>query len=103
LKRGLRNAADTRQGLSPKPQSADSKEIIGMGEFAGGVTGESQRQILSVDATAVVHNPNQVHAALLDFDVDPRGSGIHGVFQKLLHHARRPFDHFSCGDFGDDV
>jgi hypothetical protein len=67
-----------------------------------GVASESQRQVFRQDAAAVVHDPDEVGAALFDLHVDALAPGVHGVFQEFLNDAGGPLDHFAGGDLGDD-
>ena len=56
-------------------------------QLAGGVAGERQRQVVGVDAAAVVDDADQFGAALLEVDVDAGGPGIDGVLEQLLDDA----------------
>ena len=60
-----------------------------------------QRQLIGGDSAAVIDHAHQFHAPLHYRDIDPRGPGIDGVLQQLLHDARGPFDDFAGGDFVD--
>src|SRR5947208_7592958 len=42
LERDLGNAADGRQRLAAEAERADAKEIVGLAQFARGVTGEGE-------------------------------------------------------------
>ena len=99
----LRHAADRGQRFAAKAERADAEEIVGVVQFAGGVAGKGQRQIVGVDAAAVVDDANQFDAALLDFDIDARAAGVNGVFEQFLDDAGRPLDDLASGDLGDDV
>ena len=66
------------------------------------MAGEGQGQVVGLDAAAVVGDADQLGAALLDLDVDAAAAGVHGVFEQLLDHARRPFHDFARRDFGND-
>ncbi|MCY1259446.1 hypothetical protein D9M68_187560 [compost metagenome] len=59
---------------------------------------QGQRQVVGGNAAAIVAHPQQLHAALLHFDVDAPGTGIQAVFQQFLDHRGRPLDHFAGGD-----
>ena len=50
------------------------------------------------DAAAVVTDPDEGHAAVLNFHCDSGGSGINGVFHEFLDHRGRAFHHFAGGD-----
>src|SRR5207253_1942901 len=70
--------------------------------LAGGVTGECQGQVVGQDTGTVVHDPDEVRAALFDFDVDAAAAGVHGVLKEFLDHAGGPLDDLARGDLGDD-
>src|SRR5437763_964903 len=88
--------------LAAEAQRADAEEVVGVFELAGGVAGERQRQVVGVDAAAVVRDADQFGAALLDLDVDAPAAGVHGVFEQLLDDAGGPFDDLASSDLGDD-
>ena len=94
---------DRGQGLAAEAQRADAEQVVGLGQFAGGVAGHGQRQLVGRDAAAVVDHADQFQSALLDRHVDPRGPGIDGVFHQLLDHAGRPLDHLAGGDLVDQA
>ena len=102
LQRDLGNAADRGQRFAAKAQGHYAEEILGVGQFAGRMAGEGQRQILGGDAAAVIHDADQLDAALLDVHIDAAAASIDGIFQQLLDHARWPLDHLAGGDLGDD-
>ena len=56
-----------------------------------------------MNAFAVVGNANQIHAAVHDINFDARRERIDAVFQQLLHHAGRTFNHFPGGYAVDNV
>jgi hypothetical protein len=62
-----------------------------------------QRQVVALDAAAVVGHPDQPAAALLQCHVDARGAGVEAVLDQLLHHAGRPLNHFARGEFVDQA
>ena len=55
-----------------KPSVRDAEQIVGVANLAGGVAGHGQRQLVGRDAAAVVDDADQLDAALLHRDVDPR-------------------------------
>src|SRR5207245_3492963 len=79
-----------------------AEKILRRRELAGRVAGEGERQVVRQDAAAVVHDADQLDAALFDVDVDPAAAGIHRIFQQLLDDAGRPFDNLPRGDLSDD-
>jgi hypothetical protein len=66
------------------------------------VAGEGQRQVVGLDAAAVVGHTDQVGAAPGHLDVDARGAGIDGVLQQLLDDAGRPLHDLAGGDLADE-
>ena len=102
LQRHLGDAADGGEGLPAEAEGADAEEIVRIVELAGGVAGEGQRQVVGVDAAAVVGDANQLDAALLHVHVDATGAGVEGVFEQFLEDAGRPFDDLAGGDLVDD-
>ena len=94
---------DRRQRFAAEAERADAKQIVGLANLARGMGRDGQQQLLGRDAAAVVHDADQFHAPLLDRHVDPPRAGVDRVFHQLLHHARRPLDHFAGGDLVDDA
>jgi hypothetical protein len=103
LERDLPDAGDRRQRFAPEPHRADPEQVVGGGQFAGGVLGERQRQVVRLDAAPVVRHADQFGAAGVQVDVDARRPGVDGVFEQLLDDGRRPFDHLAGRDLGDHV
>src|SRR5207253_1875888 len=101
LQGDLADAADRRQRLAAKTERLDAEQVVRIPQFARGVAGERERQIVGQDAAAVVDDANQLGAALLDVDVDARAAGVDAVFQQFLDDAGRPLDDFAGGDLGD--
>src|SRR5262249_59756732 len=87
LQRDLADAADGRQCFAAKAERADTEQIVGAVELAGGVAGEGERQIVRGNAATVVDDANEFGAALLDVDIDPCSARIHAVFEEFLYHA----------------
>ena len=66
------DAADRRQRLAAEAHRADAEQIVGLMELAGGMAGEGERQVVRLDAAAVVDDADQLRAALLEVDLDAR-------------------------------
>ncbi len=97
-----RDLGDRRQGLAAEAQGPDAEQVVGVGELAGGVGPEGQRQVVALHAAAVVGDADEVLAAALDGQLDPRRAGVDGVLQQFLDHAGRSLDHLARGDLVDD-
>ena len=90
--------ADAGEGLAAKAHGLDVVEIVLLLQLGGGVRGQGQRQVLEVDAAAVVDDLDEFAAALLDVHLDVPGAGVEGVLQELLDDAGGPFDDLAGGD-----
>ena len=90
--------ANARQSLTPKPERADAVKILGGPQLARGVGGDRQRQFIRLDATAVIDNADERDAPLFKVNINPRGSGVEGVFQEFLDDACRPLNDFAGGN-----
>lgn len=55
--------------------------------------------IFGTHAAAVVSDPHIRLAAVGDFYLNGRGSGINGILDELFDARRRPFDDFTGSDF----
>ena len=74
-----------------------------MSDFAGGVRGESQWQVLGVNSASVVSDSDELFPAIFDFYVDFFCACVEAVFQEFLNDAGGPFDDFAGGDSVDQV
>jgi hypothetical protein len=93
-----RHGADGRQRLTTKPQAHHLFKVFQVTNLAGGVTGQSQRQVIGRNAAAIVAHPQQLDAALLHIDIDAFGTGVEAILQQLLDHRGRALDHFTGGN-----
>ena len=69
--------------------------------LTGRVTPESFCQLRRFNAAAVVGHPDQVDAALPDFNGDRVRAGVNRVFNQFLDDVHRSFHDFACGDSVD--
>ncbi len=81
---------------------ADAEQVVGPADFAGGVAGDGQRQVVGVNPRAVVGDADQLGPPFEDVDFDAGGERIEAVFQQLLDDAPRTLDHFAGGNLIDD-
>ena len=93
-----RYAGNGSQCLAPETQRVDAVQVVRFFNFAGGVADEGRRDILGINAGAVIADLDQLYAAGLDADGDLRCTGVDGVFQKLLDHRCRALHHLTGGD-----
>src|SRR5690606_123282 len=77
-------------------------EVAEAGDLAGRMPRQRQRQFLLRNAAAVVGDAQEAHAAFFQMDVDTGGTGIETVFEDLLEHRGRAFNHLACGNLADE-
>ena len=88
---------------SPRnPMVAMVAEPLGVAQLGGGVALQGQQGVVRVHAGAVVGDPDQREAALLDVDGDGSSPGVEGVLAELLDHRGRPLDHLAGRDLVDE-
>src|SRR6185312_6785972 len=102
LQADLGDTADGRQRLAAKTQRVDAEEVVQVLQFAGGVAGEGQRQVLGSNTTTIIHNLDEVAAAAGHFHIDAHAAGVDGVFQQFLDDAGGPLDDFAGGYLIDE-
>ena len=78
-------------------------EVVDVLDFAGGVGGEGEDEIVGMEAAAVVAHADEFAAAVFDVDVDVGRSGVDGVFDDFFDHGSRAFDNFTGGDLVDEA
>ena len=90
--------ADGCQRLAPESHGDNVPQVLRGGDLGGGMTQERRRGILGTHAGAVVRDPHEGDAAVLDLHGDLRGACIDGVFHQLLDDGSRAFHHLAGGD-----
>jgi hypothetical protein len=93
---------DRRQGLAAESERGDRLQVVHRGNLAGGVAGDSQRQFVRGNATAVVADADQAHAAFLEIDVDAARTRIERVLDQFLDHGCRPLHDLAGRDLVDE-
>ncbi len=93
-----RHGADRCQCLTPETEAHHLFEVFQITNLAGGVTSQGQRQVIGGNTAAVITHTQQLDAALLDIDIDALGAGVEAVFQQLLDHRSRAFNHLTGGN-----
>ena len=84
---------------SPRnPRVAMAARSSAAGDLAGGMPLQAQPRVLRAHADAVVLDPDEPLAAVLDGDGDARRLGVDGVLDQLLDHRGRPLDDLTGGD-----
>src|SRR5690606_31673404 len=80
-------AADRRdggEGFAAEAHRADAEQVVGGFDLAGGVAGDGQREVVGVNAFAVVDDADELGAAVGDVDLDARREGVEAVLKELL-------------------
>ena len=93
-----RHRRNGRQGLTAKSQRVHRFEVFNAVDLAGRMTRQSQRQIVAINASAVIANSDQPRAAGLHVNLDPGGSSIQAVFDRLFDNRGRALNHLARGN-----
>ena len=95
------DGGDGGERLAAEAECRDRPEVAVLCELGGGVAGQRQRQLVAAHAAAVVGDPDQPAAALLQRNLDGTRACVDGVLDQLLDHRRRPLDHLPRRDAVD--
>ncbi len=95
------HGGDRGQRLAAETERADRFEVGSRGDLAGRVARKRERQLLALDAAAVVGDDDAPDAARLEPDFDATGAGVERVFDQFLDHRGRPLDHLAGSDLAD--
>ena len=99
----LGNGGDRGQGFTPEAFGMQVKEILGRGDFRGGMPQETVAGIGRAHSAAVVRNLDQLSASLTDGDNNVCSRGIDRVFHELLYYRSGALHHFSRSNLVGDV
>ena len=95
------HGGDGSQSFAPEAQGADGLQVVLGAQLAGGVAEEGGGGLVGGNAAAVVGDPDQGHAPVLDLHRQLVRSGVDGVLHQLLHHGGGALDHFTgCDQVG---
>ena len=75
-----RHAGNGSQCFAAEAQRMDAVQVVRLFDFAGGMADEGCRDILGINAGAVIADFDQLYAAGLDADGNLRCTGVDGVF-----------------------
>ena len=64
---------------------------------------QGQRELIGLNAAAVIIDRDTAHTAFLDAQLDALRTGIDRVFEQLLDHRGRSLDHFAGRDLADQM
>ncbi|EEG24102.1 hypothetical protein EIKCOROL_01183 [Eikenella corrodens ATCC 23834] len=97
------HGGDAGQPFAAKTHAAHVFQILQRGDFAGGVAGEGEREVVGVDAAAVIGHADEADAAAGQLNLDAGGAGINTVFDDFFERGSGAFHHFAGGDLVHEV
>ena len=104
--RGEGEAGDGGDGgdrLAAEAERGDALDVVHVADLRRGVALEGEQGVLAVHAAAVVAHGDERASAGGDVDIDARGTGVEGVFEKFFQDGRGALHDLACGDFVGDV
>jgi hypothetical protein len=99
--RGARYRGDRRERLAAEAERRNRLEVDDGDDLRRRVARERERQVLALDAGAVVGHADPLDATAGNVDVDLRRAGIERVLEQFLERRRRPLDDLARGDLVD--
>ena len=93
-----RHGGDRRERLPAEPQRVDVAQVFGVADLAGGVTVQTEQNILADHAASVVGDDDATLSALLDGHPDGTRPRVERVLDQLLHHRSRALHDLAGGD-----
>ena len=94
----LRHGGDRGQRLAAESERMQRVDVVHRGDLARGVAVERHAGVDGRHAASVVHDLNQVLAAVAEVHLDRAGSGVDGILHHLLDHRRGAVHHLARGD-----
>ena len=94
---------DRGQRLAAEPQTPYALEILERGDLAGRMPFECETDFVRGNAAAVVADPDQRRAAMIELDLDARRVRVERVLHEFLDDRRRPLDDLAGGDLTDEL
>ena len=93
-----RDGADGSERLAAETEGARALEVLEAGDLAGGEAREGERQVVPLDAAAVVDHPQPPHSAIDKVHGDRAGAGVEAVLEQLLQRRGGPVDDLARRD-----
>ena len=100
---GLGHRGDGGQRLAPKAHGVDRFQIVQIGDLAGGVAAQGDRQLLGRNARTVVFHRNQAHTAREQAHGDLRGARIERVVDQFAHGGSGALHHLTGRNLTDQL
>ena len=95
------DGGDAGQPFTAETHAGNVFQIGKAGDFAGGVPGERERQVVGMDAASVVAHEQAFDAAAVQFHLDFGRPRVYAVFDDFLQGIGGAFHHLSGGDLVD--
>ena len=83
------------QRFAAKTERRDRREIGRRADLARRVPLQAKQRVVAVHPAAVIDHADERNAAAPDDHLDLARAGVDAVLDQLLHHRRRPLDHFA--------
>jgi hypothetical protein len=99
--REARHGRDRGERLAAKAHAGHALQVFQRLDLARGVARERERQLVPVEARAVVVHLHALRAALVERHLDLGGARVERILEQLLQHRGGPLDHLACGDLAD--
>ncbi len=94
----LRHGGDRGECLAAEAEGAQGVEVVGRADLRGGVAVEGEACVDGRHAAAVVHDLDELLAAVAEVDLHAAGPRIDGVLHHLLDDRGGAVDHLAGGD-----
>ena len=99
----LRHGRDRSERLAAEPERIEGVDVFDGSYLAGGMAVEGHTRVDGRHAAAVVHNLDQILAAVAEIDFHGGRTCVDGVFHHLLHHRCGTVDDLARSNLvGDD-
>ena len=97
------NRGNRSQGLTTEAKRLDGGQIIGRGDFTGGMAFKGHSYFALRNAGAIIRHAEITDAAIADFDCDSCCTCIQTVLHHFLDGSSRAFDDLAGSNLSDDV
>src|SRR5882672_1789219 len=95
------NGRNAGQRFAAESQAGNALQLLERSDFAGGVSGKRERQVVLADACAVVRDADLPDAAFGKLHSHVGSARVQAVFQQLLERGGGAIDHFPSRDLAD--
>ena len=93
-----RHRTDRSERLAAEAERGGALEIFQRRDLAGGETRHRERQVVALDARAVIQHPHAAHAPFRELHRHRLRARVEAVLHQLLQRRRGTVDHLARGD-----